>query len=179
MFFHQTVVFPVLVAHDAEIDLVVGFSQVFPFWRGVDVGHELAGTGKVPVYDVHVVDLGAAEEEGKTDVPEGLGAGAENGDGVDAGATIEDHGCGEGGAEGCELGGGEEAVGFSGCGEESERADRSCGLGACDGCICAGRRGEREVGHLRCWCCWFGWGSWYRWSAGRASCRGRGRRGVN
>lgn len=174
MFFHQPVVFSVFVAHDAEIDLVVWFSEMFPFGGGVDVGHELAGAGEVPVYDVHVVDLWAAEKQGETDVPEGLGAGAEDSDGVDAAAAVEDYGCGEGGAKGSELCGGEEAVGFARCGEEGEGADGIGGLGACHRIICAGGRCQREIGHLRCWCCWLSRRSWDACSAGRACCRGRG-----
>lgn len=57
-----------------------------------------------------VVDLRAAQEEGEADVPEGLEAGAEDADGVDSGAAVEDEGGGEGGAEGGEFGGGEEGV---------------------------------------------------------------------
>lgn len=69
VFFQQTDVFAVFVADDAEVEFVVCVAQAFPFFGGVDVGHELARAFKVAVDDVDVVDIAAAQDEGEADVP--------------------------------------------------------------------------------------------------------------
>ena len=65
------------------------------------------------------MDVGPAQNECEADVPACLGAGAEDGDGVDAVPAVEDHCAGESGAEGCQLFSGEESVGESGRREQS------------------------------------------------------------
>lgn len=61
-----------------------------------------------------MVDFGPAQHEGEADVPFCLQAGAEDGDGVDVGAAVEDDGCCERGAEGCHFFRVEEGVGNAG-----------------------------------------------------------------
>lgn len=88
--FEEASVFAVLVAHDAEVEFRVAGAEGVPGRGGVDLFHEAAGALEVAVDDVDVVDFVAAEEEGQTDVPKGLEAGAENADGVDVCAAGED-----------------------------------------------------------------------------------------
>ena len=95
-------------AQNAELEFGVFFPDGFPFGQGIVVIHELLGAGEGAVDDVDVVDLASLEEEGEADVPEGLAARAEDGDGVDFFALGEDDGGGEGGAEGRQGFGGEE-----------------------------------------------------------------------
>ena len=63
--------------------------------------HECFGAGEGTVDDVDVVDFGPTQHESEAYVPFCLEACAEDGDGVDVGATIEDYGCCEGSTESC------------------------------------------------------------------------------
>ncbi len=101
--FEEAVVVDVLGGDDAELDFGVCGAQVGPFGGGVEVVHDLFGAGEGAVDDVDVVDFRSAEHEGEPDVPLGLLSGAEDGDGVDAIATVEDDGCSEGSAKGGQL----------------------------------------------------------------------------
>ena len=116
----QARVFAVFGRDDAEGEFLVGGPEAFPLGRGVEFVHEGFAPGEGPVDDVDVVDFGPAEHEGEADVPFRLQAGAEDGDGVDVGAAVEDHGCCERCAEGCQFFGVEESVGNPGCGEEGQ-----------------------------------------------------------
>lgn len=109
--FQQALVFAVFGADDTEGEFGDRLAEGFPVRGGVEVVHEGSGAGEGAVDDVDVVDVVAAEHEGEADVPFCLFAGAEDGDGVDVCAAVEYYGCGEGGAEGGELFGGEEGVG--------------------------------------------------------------------
>lgn len=63
--------------------------------EGVVESHEhLTGAVEGSIYHVHVVDLGAAEEQGQADVPVGLFAGAKDGEVVDFVAAFEEHAAG-------------------------------------------------------------------------------------
>ena len=77
--------------NDAEMDFRVRFAEVCPFRGLVEVMHDALCAGEGTVYYVYMVDFWAAEEEGKADVPAGLGAGAEDRDAVDAVAAVEDY----------------------------------------------------------------------------------------
>ena len=133
MFFEQALVFAVFGADDAEGEFGDGVAEGFPIWRGVEGVHEGFGAGEGTVYDVYVVDFCTAEHQGETDVPFCLFAGAEDGDGVDVGAALEDDGGGEGGAEGGDFFGSEEGVGEAGGGEEGEGAAGGGCLGGGEG----------------------------------------------
>lgn len=73
-----------------------------------DVGesfHDAGGVAREPVVnDVDLLDARAARFEGQADVPVGLGATAEDCEGLDVGAAGEEAGGRERGAEGCECG---------------------------------------------------------------------------
>ena len=80
--------------------------------------HELFGTGKGAVDDVDVVDCGPTQHESEAYVPFRLQACTEDGDGVDVGADVEDHGRRERGTESREFFRVEKGVGYaSGCEE--------------------------------------------------------------
>lgn len=76
--------------------------------NGVCAGGEGAG------YEVDVLDCVPAREEGEADVPVGLEAGSEGGEGLDGAALGEEAGGGEGGAEGREVACVEETYGAAG-----------------------------------------------------------------
>lgn len=96
------VIFLVLGAQDGELEFRVGRlgADAGPFVLGVEVVHQLLGPLEGPVDDVDMVDFGPAQQQREPDVPPGLQAGAEDGDGVDALADVEELGGEEGGAEG-------------------------------------------------------------------------------
>lgn len=83
---------------------------------GVDLQflHQLQGAVEAAVDDVDVGDVRTAEEEGQPEVPVGLFAAAEDGDGVHVLSLLEDDGGGEGGAEGGQFFGVDEADGEAG-----------------------------------------------------------------
>ncbi len=89
-FFQHARVFAVIGAHDAEVEFLVRLSEMRPAVGGVYFRHEGAGAREGPVDDVDVVDVRAAQEQGEPDVPEGLQAGAEDGDRVHGAAAGED-----------------------------------------------------------------------------------------
>lgn len=67
-----------------------------------------------------LADAAPARLERETDVPVGLQAASENGEGVHDGAPGEKTGGGQSGAEGREVGGLDEGVGLAGGCEEGE-----------------------------------------------------------
>ena len=112
--FQESRVLAVLWREDAELEFGVGGAEFGKGRVGVEFMHQGFGAGEGPVDDVDVVDGVTAEDEGQADVPGCLFAGAEDGDGVDVGAAREDHGRGEGGAEGGQLFCCDETVGDAG-----------------------------------------------------------------
>lgn len=73
---------------------------------------------EVAVYDVEVVDVWAAEEEGETDVPVCLFTGAEDDDVVHVLPFLKKHCACEGCSEGCDFLGVQESAWGSGLVEE-------------------------------------------------------------
>lgn len=57
--------------------------------------HEFFGPGKGAVDDIDMMDCGPTQHESEPYVPFRLQACAEDGDGVDIGADVEDEGCRE------------------------------------------------------------------------------------
>ena len=72
--------------------------------------HECLCTGKRPVYDVDVVDLGSSKHKSEADMPCCLFPGAEYRDRVNVCSTIQDDSRGKGGAEGGDLFRGDEGI---------------------------------------------------------------------
>ena len=80
MLFQQALVFAVFGAYDAECEFRVGLAESRPRRGSIEFLHEIFSAREGAVDDVDMVNLGAAEEERKSDVPGGLGAGTEDGD---------------------------------------------------------------------------------------------------
>lgn len=105
--------------------------------RGRDDGElleEARGVGgEAAVDDVDVLDGAAPHHEREADVPVRLEAAAEDGEDLDVGAAGEETGRGEGGAEGCEGAGVDEANGGAIGVEEVDDACRTYApdLGVC------------------------------------------------
>ena len=125
MLFEQALVLAILAAHDAKGQFVVAVAKMLPLRRRVDGVHETLGAVEGAVHNVDVVDFGAAEEEREADVPQSLGAGAEDGDGVNSGAAGEENRRGQGCPEGGEFGSSEKGIRGAGCREKGQGTDGS------------------------------------------------------
>lgn len=104
-----------------------------PAWvtavTGEELFHECYRVVEGAVDDVYVVDFGGAEEQREEDGVECDSAGAEDREGVDCLAAAEEEGRGEGGGEGGEFGGGEDAEGGAVAVHYVDYAFWGCGLG--------------------------------------------------
>lgn len=127
--FQQPLVFAEVAAQDAEFRVGAQLIMV----DGIEFLHQTPRTCEGAVDDVDVLDVVAAQQERDPDVPEGLFPRAEDGEGVDVRASVQDDGGGERGAEGGELLGVDETYGGAGAVEEGERSAGRSALGACEG----------------------------------------------
>lgn len=122
------------------------------FVRLVECLEESVDALEVAIYDVQMVDFVAAQEEGESDMPVGLLACTKYNDVVDVVALLEEHGAGEGSAEGGDLFGVDQSSGVATLVEECEAAFGGRALSACERlrwCEGGRWRGGSEGGCLR------------------------------